>query len=37
MFRPNFKRDLVEEESCGNFMIVWCVCCVCVYVYVVCA
>jgi len=30
MFRLNFDRDLVEEESCGKFIIVWCVYCVCV-------
>ena len=41
MFRPNAKRDLVEEESCEKFNIVWsvsicvrvyqsvCMCCVC--------
>jgi len=33
MFRPNFERDLVEEESCGEFVLVWCVC-MCVRVYV---
>ena len=37
MFRPNFERDLVDEESCGKLIIVWCVCYVCVYVWVVCA
>ena len=36
MLRPNFERDfkLVGEQSCGKFIIVWCVC---VYVCVVCA
>jgi len=28
MFRLNFERDLMEEESYGKFIIVWCVCCV---------
>jgi len=32
MFRRNFERDFVEEQLCGKCIIVWCVCCVCVYV-----
>jgi len=33
MFWPNFERDLVEEELCEKFIIVWCMC-MCVHVYV---
>jgi len=31
MFRPNAERDFLREQLCGKPIIVWRVCCVCVY------